>query len=142
MDVDIVGNIDYNNNNDDDDIIMEDDNDDGTTLKETDIHEQLYIESEVGDEDLTVTTNEDIILTLILGQKSNGVITRSKSIRHQDELYVDVIEGTKYTFKDTIDLDDDDVDIIDFITEPITPSSSSSSTTTATKKRKKGNLTT
>jgi hypothetical protein len=54
-------------------------------------------------------------------------------------LYVYIIEATKYHAKDTLDLDYDDVDIIDIITEPITASSSS---TTTTKKGKKGDLST
>jgi len=137
MDVETEVNMD-DDNDDDDDIIIEDDNDNGTTLNETDIHDDIYIEDEVGGEDLTVTTHDDIILTRILGQKSNGVITRSKSMRHQDELYVDMIEVTRYNVKDIIDLDDDDVDIIDIITESITSSSSSSSSTTTTTKTKKG----
>ena len=65
----------------------------------------------------------------------------SSSVRHQYELYVDMVEATTYDFKDTIDLDDDDVDIIDIIIEPTT-TSSSSSTTTSKKRKKKGNLTT
>ena len=90
-------------------------------------------------ENLDQATAVDIILR-ILGQKPNGLITRSRSIRHQDGIYADVIDATRYNATDTIDLDDDDVDIIDIITEPITTSSSSSTTTTMTRK-KKGDLT-
>ena len=129
------------NMNDDDDMILENDDDNGTTLNERE--DTIYLDEDMPlGEDLDQTTIEDIILTRILGQKSNGVITRSRSVRHQDELYADVVEATKYNAKDTIDLDDDDVDIIDIITEPITASSaSSSSSTTISKKRKKGDLT-
>ena len=122
---------------DDDDKILENDDDNGTTLNE---REDIDLDGYMSDNDLEQTTTEDIILARILGQKPNGVITRSSSVRHQDELYIDMVEATTYNVKDTIDLDDDDVDIIDIITGPTTTSSSSSTTTS--KKRKKGNLTT
>ena len=48
----------------------------------------------MSDNDLDQTTTEDIILTRILVQKPNGVITRSTSVRHHDELYVDMVEAT------------------------------------------------
>ena len=65
------------------------------------------------------------------------VLLLSRSIRHQDDLYADVIEATTYNAKDTIYFDDDDVDIIDIITAPITASSSSSTTSTIKKKKRR-----
>jgi hypothetical protein len=85
--------------NDDDDMILENDDDIGKTLNE---RENIDIDEYMSDtEDLDQTTSEDIILTHILGQKSNGVITRSRSIRHQNDLYADFIEATTYNETDT-----------------------------------------
>ena len=124
--------------NDEDDMIME--NGIATTLNETGMIETVTYDFDVElNENLDQTTVEDIILTRILGQKPNGVITRSRYVRHQDELYVDIIEAIKYHVKDTLYLDYDDVNIIDIIIEPIT---ASSSYTTTTKKGKKGDLST
>jgi len=87
------------NMNDDDDMILENDDDIGKTLNE---RGNIDIDEYMSDtEDLDQTTSEDIILTHILGQKSNGVITRSRSIRHQNDLYADFIEATTYNETDT-----------------------------------------
>ena len=105
------------NMNDEEDTILE--NDTPTTLNDHNVVEVNVFDDEMpDDENLDDTTNEDIILNRLLGQKSNGVITRSKSIRHQDELYDDTITFDKLFANETIDLDDDDVDIIDTITNP------------------------
>jgi hypothetical protein len=105
------------NMNDEEDTILE--NDTPTTLNDHNVVEVNVFDDEMpDDENLDDTTIEDIILNRLLGQKSNGVITRSKSIRHQDELYDDTITFDKLFANETIDLDDDDVDIIDTITNP------------------------
>jgi hypothetical protein len=120
--------------NDEDDMIME--NGIATTLNETGMIETVTYDFDVElNENLDQTTVEDIILTRILGQKPNAVVTRSRYVRHQYELYVYIIEATKYHAKDNLDLDYDDVDIIDIISEPITASSSSTITTKKGKKR-------
>jgi len=87
MDVETEVNMD-DDNDDDDDIIIEDDNDNGTTLNETDIHDDIYIEDEVGGEDLTVTTHDDIILTRILGQKLNGLCIPLRYSAYVKPIYV------------------------------------------------------
>ena len=61
------------NMNDGDDMILENDDDNWTTLNERVNIDKDECMSDT--EGLDQTTNEDIILTHILGQKSNGVIT-------------------------------------------------------------------
>jgi len=84
--------------NDEDDMIME--NGIATTLNETGMIETFTYDFNMElNENLDQTTVEDIILTSILGQKPNAVITRSRYVRHQYELYVYIIEATKYHIK-------------------------------------------
>ena len=112
---------DFENMNDDDDIIINDE------VLTTAIINGNQIRDDVFDDPILLNVlpkkvEEDIIITHVLNLKSNGAITRSTSYyNHQDDDDDDddEIDILYYNNNDVLQLDNDDIDIIEFIEDQL-----------------------